>query len=320
MQDPLSGPPLQDFDLGSEYARWFTRLRLGAPQTVGTLQIHPLRLEGDAGAAEMLLHEALETKALEVIEKQHEDVNELIARNVGKNAVLILEGESVRGEKQNRVITVDILVAPNTEVVVAVGCVERGRWSAGKTKPFESAEMAAEPTIRRSAKYGSDSFGKPMQRALWAKVGARLDSSDTSSPSHDYYEKVSKFRERVREATQAISCEPDQVGILATEGGKLVGCDLLGHPQTWSRAAERLSQAYVLGSLHAEEEFAGAQPVRSAAEWLDAIARAGVTQAVTQGMGTRFTLEEDSLVGGGLWHGQRPAHVAAFGLERVPKP
>jgi hypothetical protein len=37
-------------------------------------------------------------------------------------------------------------------------------------------------------------------------------------------------------------------------------------------------------------------------------------------MGTRFTLEEDSLIGGGLWHGQRPAHVAAFGLERVPKP
>ena len=317
MQDPHIRP---EFDLGAEYASWFGRVHLGEPQTVGTLQIHPLRLEGDAGVAEMLLHEALETKALEVIEKRREEVNELIARNVGRSAVLILEGESVRGEKQNRVITVDILVAPGTEVVVSVGCVEMGRWSSGATKPFESAEMAAEPHVRRSAKYGSDSFGKPLQRALWAKVGARLDSSDTSSPSHDYYEKMSKFRERVREATQAISCWPDQVGILATEGGKLVGCDLLGHPLTWSRAAERLSQAYVLGSLHADDEFAGAVPVRSAEEWLEAIKRAGVTQAVTQGMGTRFTLEEESLIGGGLWHGQRPAHVAAFGLERVPKP
>jgi hypothetical protein len=295
-------------------------VRLGEPQTVGTLQIHPLRLDGDAGIAELLLHEALETKALEVIEKQHGDVNELIARNVGKTAVLILEGESVRGQKQNRVITVDILVAPGAEVVVSVGCVESGRWSAGSMKPFAAADMAAEPSIRRSARFGSDPSGKPLQRALWAKVGARLESSDTSSPSQDYLEKMSKFRERVREATQAISCGPDQVGILATEGGKLVGCDLLGHPRTWSRAAERLSQAYVLGSLHADEEFAGAVPVRSAAEWLEAIGRAGVTQAVTQGLGTRFTLEEDSLVGGGLWHEQRPAHVAAFGLERVPKP
>lgn len=317
MQDPHTRP---EFDLGAEYASWFGRVRLGEPQTVGTLQIHPLRLDGDAGAAEMLLHEALETRALEVIEKQHGDVNELVARNVGRSAVLILEGESVRGEKQNRVITVDILIAPGTEVVVSVGCVESGRWSAGSRKPFESAEMAAEPSVRRSAKFGSDPFGKPIQRALWAKVGARLDSSDTSSPSQDYYEKMSKFRERVREATQAVSCGPDQVGILATEGGKLVGCDLLGHPQTWSRAAERLSQAYVLGSLHADDEFAGAVPVRSAAEWLEAIGRAGVTQAVTQGMGTRFTLEEDSLIGGGLWHEQRPAHVAAFGLERVPMP
>ena len=83
MQDPLTGPA---FDLGSEYAHWFRRVRLGEPQTVGTLQIHPLRLEGDAGAAEMLLHEALETKALEVIR----DLGLELQVIFNKGAVMIL--------------------------------------------------------------------------------------------------------------------------------------------------------------------------------------------------------------------------------------
>src|SRR5689334_4733931 len=107
-----------------ELTRWFDRVHLDPPQAAGSLAIHPLRLEGEPGTPYVLLHEALESKALEVVETRRGNVNEVVARNVGRSPILILEGESVRGAKQNRMITVDILLAAGAQVSVHVGCVE----------------------------------------------------------------------------------------------------------------------------------------------------------------------------------------------------
>jgi len=303
--------------LGDELAHWLTRVRLDPPQVAGTLEIHPVRLAGEPGTPYLLLHEALETKALEVVETTRGNVNEVVAKNVGDRPVLILEGESVHGAKQNRVITIDMLLAAGTEVSVFVGCVEQGRWDQGHTA-FESAEMSAEPKLRRTVRRASSPRGIPDQARLWDAVGEKLDSSDTESPSGDYYVYMKRFKERVSEVASSLKSAPDQVGILATDGGRLVGFDLLGHPRNWNVVAERLSHSYVLGSLHADEELDGMQAARRPEEWLERIAHAGVATEPTEGLGARFKLTDDSIVGGGLWHEGRPVHLAAFGIARKP--
>ena len=56
-----------------------------------------------------------------------------------------------------------------------------------------------------------------------------------------------------------------------------------------------------------------------AAVHLDTIASAHTVAAPTTGLGTRFTLEHEALVGGGLWHEGRIVHLAAFEHARSPE-
>jgi hypothetical protein len=312
MKDAPQHPALAD-----EFARWIDCVRVDAPQVLDTLEIHPLLFAGEFGAPYLLLHEALAAKALEVVETHRGNVNSVTARNVGDRAVLILEGESIAGAKQNRVITVDVLIAAGAELNVFVGCVEQGRWDRG-AQPFGGVEMAVEPQLRRAARIGSSAAGAPNQRRLWGAVAAKLESSGTDSPSRDYYVHMRRFKERVAEVAKTLTRSADQVGILATEGGRLVGFDVLGHPGNWGKVADRLSHSYVLGSMHGEAELDGVQATHSGAEWLAKIARAKIMPAPTEGLGTRFALEDGSIIGGGLWHEGRPAHVSAFGIGRKP--
>ena len=306
-----SPPSLHELDL----VEGLRPIRPEPPQVVGRLEIHPLVLQGEPGAPYLLLHEALASGALEVSETERGTVNELIARNRGDRPVLILEGESVQGAKQNRLVTVDLLLAAGGQVSFPVGCVEQGRWDKSKAG-FVASEMAAEPELRRAARVGRSPKGIPDQVKLWRAVASKLGGSDTSSATSDYLAKMKRFRGRVAEIAQVLKRTRDQVGLLATERGRLVGLDLLGHPSNWAAVSERLSHSYVLGSLHADEESDGAQPARTAADWLEAIARANPLPAVTEGLGTRFSLDDATLVGGGLWHEGRVAHLAAFGFTR----
>jgi len=293
-------------------------LRLAPSQAIGALEIHPVLLAGDAGVSYLLLHEALASKAIVVEETANGTVNELIARNVGDRPVLILEGESVMGAKQNRLITIDMLIAAGAYVTVQVGCVEQGRWDVTQ-KPFVSAEMAVEPDLRRSARAGMSGVGKPDQGTLWRMIAHKLGSSRTDSETNDYFGKMRHFRERVSGLTEALAKSPGQVGLLATRYGRLVGFDVLGHPDTWDAMRKRLSDSYALGSLDDDDDTLAAGPQRTAAEWLDTIAAARPLAATTEGLGTRFTLDHESLVGGGLWHEGRIVHLAAFEFARTPE-
>jgi hypothetical protein len=199
-------------------------------------------------------------------------------------------------------------------VPLAVGCVEPGRWDRS-AKPFVAAAMSVEPRVRRHARTGRSADGRPDQMRLWQAVARKLGNSGTHSVSGDYLALAGRFKERVVEMAGLLACRDGQVGLLATQHGRLVGFDMLGHPRNWDAVAERLSHSYVLGSLHDDDEDEG-QPARTAEEWLDTIAGAKATPEPTPGLGVRFSLDDGALVGGGLWHAGRIAHLSAFGFAR----
>ena len=312
MKTASDAPPWVELDLGVDLACWFTRIGLGPAETVGSLAIHPLLLEGEAGASYLLLEEALATRALEIVETTRGNVQVVIARNVGDRPVFLLEGDSIAGAKQNRLLAVDVLVAAHAEVPVYVGCVEQGRWDAG-ARPFAAAKMAVEPQIRRAGRIGMAADGRPNQARIWGEVAHTLRRSGMSSATGDYHALSERYADRAAAVASSLSRGESQVGILATDHGALVGFDLLGHPRNWSAVAHRLASSYALGSLHPDDPANGHPRKASAGDWLAAIARARVVSAPTEGLGTRFAFEDAALVGGGLWHAGGPAHVAAFG-------
>jgi hypothetical protein len=99
------------------------------------------------GAVPMSLEEALAKGRLKVGETG--SVNALTVENVGDDEVFIQAGDIVKGGRQDRVLSVDLLLPPNSgRVLIAAFCVEPGRWSArGREDPRQfSASTAAMPS------------------------------------------------------------------------------------------------------------------------------------------------------------------------------
>lgn len=77
----------------------------------------------------LLLEEALKSGCAHVDEvSKSGDVNQLLFVNHCEHPVLLLDGEEIRGAKQNRVMNLTILSAAKSELHIPVSCVEAGRW------------------------------------------------------------------------------------------------------------------------------------------------------------------------------------------------
>jgi hypothetical protein len=124
-------------------------VKLAKAQSHRNLVLFPL-LAPDSGDPDYLnLEEALQEEAVvitEVDEGGHVLELKLISRSESK--VLILDGEELKGAKQNRIVNATFLIGPKMEVVIPVSCVEHGRWS------YQSLDFAAGEKIPRPGHHG----------------------------------------------------------------------------------------------------------------------------------------------------------------------
>ena len=92
------------------------------------LAIYFVHGQGAAGPVPLTLQEALAKGSVQVVETGQ--VNELQIENTGSEAVFIQAGDIVKGGKQDRVLTVSLLLPANSgRVPIASFCVEQGRWA-----------------------------------------------------------------------------------------------------------------------------------------------------------------------------------------------
>ena len=238
-------------------------------------------------------------------------VQEALARNLGVEPVLIPEGSSLVGAKQNRVVVETILVAPGQTVPVDVGCVEQGRWLFMSPK-FQVAREYVEPMLRRRTVRESAALGHVDQRRLWADVSACSMSRGGGSATQDYHEAVADHRRQAEARARVLEPVPGQVGILARAGGRLLGFEIFGHPETWSALHAGVVPSYLLSAQLASR--AGAEiPGRTAAEWLATLAATRVQARPSRGLGMQLALDGEGFAGAGLWADDHLAHLAVFG-------
>jgi hypothetical protein len=180
--------------------------------------------------------------------------------------------------------------------------------------------MPVAPKMRAANKAETLRGAKINQGRLWRSVNVQLAASKIESDTSSYIAFMDKHREDSEQRARALTPTEGQVGILALEGGRLVGLDLLGHPRNWGALAHRLASSYVLGSLDDDDSEHAPRERRSREDWLKAIAGAPVTVRPSAGLGQLFALSGPGLVGGGLWHEGRPAHLAVFGAATATQP
>jgi hypothetical protein len=111
----------------------------------------------------LTLQEAMAKDAVRVYETGN--VNELAVENRGEEPVFIQAGDIVKGGKQDRSLTVSLVLPPHSErIPIASFCVEPGRWSQRGREDVHQFSSAAAAMPSRKAKLAMKAPAPPRMR------------------------------------------------------------------------------------------------------------------------------------------------------------
>jgi hypothetical protein len=147
--------------------------RLSGPVVHDNLAIYFVHGKSRSGPAPLTLQEALAKKIVEV--REIGKVTELEVENVGDEEVFIQSGDIVKGGKQDRVLSVSLMIPPHSgAVTVPSFCVESGRWTARGSEDVKTFASARAALPSRAAKIEmAQSSALTPDREPSARLGSR---------------------------------------------------------------------------------------------------------------------------------------------------
>ncbi len=222
--------------------------RLSGPHTHGNLAIYLIHRDGlNGGPVPLTLAEALEQGRIKVIETG--DVGRLAVRNLGRRDVFIQAGDIVKGGKQDRVLTISMIVPPKSDLLpIDAFCVERDRWAR------RGAEKATE--------FSSSTHRLPSKAIRFATMSRATDrGASRSGGQMRVWESVRRTQQRLgvtMERRVADSRSPTSLQ-LSLEN-KALGAALAGYEKALGRLLEKHPDAVgylfaINGRINSGDEF-----------------------------------------------------------------
>jgi ARG and Rhodanese-Phosphatase-superfamily-associated Protein domain len=257
------------------------QVRVGDPIRHEALTVFPLFTETNGGLEYLLSDEAIESGSVTVEEvSESGSVPTLLVTNQGTSRVLFIEGEELRGAKQNRVLNTSVLVAAQSKTTIPVSCVEQGRWRY-RSRQFGSVGTHASPKLRHVLKKSvlSSVVGghghTANQGQVWEEVSRQMHALGSRSETTAMADTYEAFQDRLADFRKRLAYVDGATGVAVAVGKQVVALDLFDKPATCRKAWDRLLTGVVMDALEAGQtvEVAGADDVGKllqhvgAAEW-----------------------------------------------------
>lgn len=297
-------------------------LKLGPAQTSRGLAVFPLFAETRGGPWYVTLAEAIGSGQARVTEvDQGGSVPELSVVNKGDTRVLILDGEEVRGAKQNRILNTTILVGKHSSLVIPVSCTEHGRWHY-ETADFAAADYVAERQVRKELRrsvnraVASGAGHRSDQARVWEEVAlleARHDVHSMTGAQGD------AFRSKQADLDALLYAFPlleGQQGMLVAHGEEIIGLDLVSIPEKYAHLHQKLLRSYLLEALVSDRQAEDDPAVGRA--FLERIADLQAASFKSPGLGWDLRFEGNGVLGSLLTYRGRPIHAAFFDVGGTP--
>ena len=237
-------------------AQVLEHLSVGDPVSARNLVFFPLFLKPGLSSPPFLsMGEALERQTLRVTEV-HESgsVGQLIAANTGDLPILLVDGEEVKGAKQNRMINTSILLEPHTQTVIPVSCTEQHRWGY-QTRHFAASEHMVASKIRmmKNIRMKESLLQKrgyaAGQGEIWNEIQelhGKLGSSSRTSAMLDAYQ---SRQDQLEQARAEVPLQPGQTGMLIFQDGEFSALEFLAEPKAYQTLHERLVTSFLIESI-----------------------------------------------------------------------
>ncbi len=215
------------------------------------LEIYPLVYRGEGGNGVKSLGELMAQNA--VVLNDVLDVNSISLHNKGTDSLLILEGESIVGARQDRIFNATSVVEAGVETVLPVSCVEQGRWSGGGT--FRDSATIAFPSLRSvlrsSVTRNLISSGKRLsdQGAVWSVVKETLTATKTMSNTMSMHDAYSALKNEIERYTEELSGIGNVTGYMVFVGDKFVSLDVFPSRELLKKYEMKLFESYAMQGI-----------------------------------------------------------------------
>ncbi len=228
---------------------------VGDPTRYESLSVFPLFSPPGGVVDYFLSDDAIRAGSVTVEEvSEGGSVPDLLVTNLGESRVLFLEGEELRGAKQNRVLNTSVLVAAHSKTRIPVSCVEQGRWRY-RSRHFVPGDSHSSPKLRhilKKSSYESMKAGHGYtsdQGAVWGEVSRQMDSLGSSSDTAAMSDTYESYQGRLAEFRQRLKNVEGATGLAVAVGKKVVALDLFDKPSTCAKVWDRLLSGVIMDAL-----------------------------------------------------------------------
>lgn len=267
--------------------------RITGPVVHENLAIYFIRGPSAAGPVPLTLQEAMAKGTVKVHETGQ--VNELAIENRGNEEVFVQSGDIVKGGRQDRALTVSLLLPPRSGVIpIDSFCVEHGRWTArGRedSKTFSSSDSVVPSKAARLALRAPPQppapVGSPInyqaadrQGQVWASVSntqrklERNLGGTVAAPASATSLQLSLENEKLKDAQAAFvralqgagEQDSDIVGYAFAINGKLNSADIYPSNAMFRKMWAKLLAANVTEAIAEKDAKAGTPPAIEAVQ------------------------------------------------------
>lgn len=251
-------------------------------------------------------------------------VPNLLVENPSRHCVLLLDGEELRGAKQNRIINTTLLLAPHSKTVINVSCTESGRWSYNSPEFSHSKVVMPSKLRRKKTRSVSHSLEMAMefhsdQGEVWEEVSELHKKIGSHSPTSAMSDAYFKMEGDLEQAVEKMPWQDNQCGLISFINHKPAGLDILSRPEVYQELHPQLIQSYAMEALsnvkqrkQPEMEETDGPDVISAGAFLEKCATISGRSYDSVALGKDWRFVQDPIVGSGLKFEDAWIHMAYF--------
>ncbi len=164
---------------------------------IGRLNFYPIKFDlKDIPRNIKSLDELFDLNLVKVNELTDEGVvSRVEVHNESEFNLLILDGEAIKGAKQNRIAEKSVIIPPYSSEVIPVNCVEKNRWNYTENSEFSKSDFVLNPKIRETkANLMKNQLEASIQSEVWSQIDNLSEKLDSRSYTNDLGEILEKSR------------------------------------------------------------------------------------------------------------------------------
>jgi hypothetical protein len=251
-------------------------------------------------------------------------VGRLRLRNHARQPILLVEGEELKGAKQNRIVNASLLIAAKTETTIFVSCVEEMRWHA-QSAQFSPGKKVMHASLRRDAQRGlhenlSRGDGQRCdQGAIWANIAEKSRRMQVDSPTMAMSDVFDRFGDRLSEYTDHFHLVEQQVGALFAIDGMVTGLECFKCSDTFERFFGKLINSYAMDAIESADKTKDMPSIQSrkAKAFVESVKKAQGERHPVVSVGATISFESRIAAGTALADGEAVLHLSAFRKEEA---